>query len=121
MFKRTLIVSLSVAATGALLFAACTTNSSLADDAGKALAETACLPFDSSVATEDILTKYDEKLAEFGFDEDSLQEYLTSIEGTSELNEVSVVLRTHLQETCGDELEAYGTNAADLAETMVLE
>lgn len=114
---------LSTLLTGALFLAACGGGSgNQAEDTGKAMAETACLLFDESVALEDIEAKTEEIMNTYGYDDPAeIDTYLAEIRGTEELNQVSEAARTHLEATCAEALTASGVSAADLAEAMVQE
>lgn len=105
------------------MLTACGGGASKAEKAGMALAETACLSFDSSVAGEEIETLADfaeSSATKYGFESsEDMQVYLDSIEGTEAMNEMAVAAREHLEETCGDSLEALGINAADFAENII--
>ncbi len=115
-FLSTLLLS------SVLLSACAGGGASRADNAAKAMAETACLLFDNGTALEDIEQKTNEIIANYGFTStDEIDSYLAEIQGTEELNELSVTLRTHLETTCGEALAANDVNAASLAEAMVLE
>jgi len=93
-----------------------------AENAGMAMAETACLLFDESISLEDIPTMTTDIVEKYGFiTSDNIDTYLAEIAGTEELNEVAVAVREHLEATCGDALEASGLSAADLSEAIVLE
>lgn len=93
-----------------------------ADNAARAMAETSCLIFDDTVPFEEIPAKSEEIITGYGW-EDSLaiDAYLEGIAGTEEQNEVSVLLRKYLEDNCGEQLEAGGLSAAELAEAIVLE
>ena len=103
------------------ILSACTRSSgSSSENAGKAMAETACLLFDESVSMDDIGGLSDEIMVAYGFeDAEAIDIYLASVRGTEEINLVSEAARTHLEATCGDALEASGVSPADLAEAMV--
>lgn len=109
--------------TGALFLSACAGGSgNKAEDTGKAMAETACLLFDETVALEDLESKTGEIMTKYGYnDPEEIDTYLAEIRGTEELNEVSESARTHLEATCAESLTASGVSAADLAEAMVQE
>ncbi len=92
------------------------------ENAGKAMAEMACLLFDESVSLEDISSKSDDIIVAYGFaDTKEMKFYVATVRGTEEINLVSEAARTHLEATCGDALEDSGVSAADLAEAMVRE
>jgi hypothetical protein len=106
-----------------ILLTACSGSTNVdAENAAHAMAETSCLIFDDSVPFEDIPTQSTDIITAYGW-EDSLaiDDYLESINGTEVQNEVSVLLRQYLEEACGDQLEAGGLSAAELAEAIVLE
>lgn len=93
-----------------------------ADNAAHAMAETSCLIFDESVPFEDIPNRSDEIILSYGWEDAmSIDTYLESIAGTEEQNEVAVLLRQYLDDVCGEQLEAGGLSAAELAEAIVLE
>ena len=101
---------------------ACGPSTFRAEQAGKALAETSCLIFTDpallSLEESSISTIY----MKYGFsDLTELDEYLESIEGTTEFNEVAVSVRTHLEETCGENLAALGIDPAEIYESIILE
>ena len=94
----------------------------ISENAGKAMAETACLLFDEEVSLGDMQSLTEDIMAEYGFeDAEAIDTYLATVRGTEEINLVSEAARTHLETTCGDALEASGVSAADLAEAMVSE
>jgi hypothetical protein len=105
----------------ALFLNACGTDSQ-AENAGKAMAETACLLFSSNGdltnlegETTSIMTKYGWATAA------DIDTYLTSVRGTEEFNEVTVAARSHLEESCGEALTASGVSAEELANAMTSE
>jgi hypothetical protein len=117
--SRTLLISLL---TGSVLLSACGGNK--AEDTGKAMAESACLLFGevSKEDNEDLKAKTYEIMEKYGYsDPKEIDTYLSEIRGTEDLNVVTETARTHLEATCGDDLEASGVSAADLAEAMVSE
>ena len=115
--SRNLLIGLL---TGSLVLSACGTGNQ-AEDTGKAMAEAACLLF-SGTDVEDIEAKTDEIMEKYGYsDPKEIDTYLAEIRGTEDLNVVTETARTHLEATCGDDLEASGVSAADLAEAMVSE
>ena len=86
------------------------------------MAETSCLIFDDSVPFEDIPNRSEEIITSYGWESSlAIDDYLESIAGTESLNDVSVLLRNYLEDECGDQLEAGGLSAAELAEAIVLE
>jgi len=93
-----------------------------ADNAARAMAETSCLIFDETVPFEEIPDRSDQIILSYGWESSmSIDDYLESINGTEVQNEVAVLLRQYLDETCGEQLEAGGLSAAELAEAIVLE
>lgn len=93
-----------------------------ADNAARAMAETSCLIFDDKVPFEEIPAKSEEIITGYGWaDSMAIDTYLEGIAGTEEQNEVSVLLRQYLEKECGEQLEAGGLSAAELAEAIVLE
>jgi len=91
-----------------------------AENAGKAMAETACLLFDQSVSMDDIEASTGDIMTTYGFTSPSeIDTYLASIQDTEEMNQVTEAARTQLEATCGDALSSNGVTAADLAEAMV--
>jgi hypothetical protein len=91
-----------------------------AEQAGKALAEANCLTF----TDPELLTLDEDSInaiyLKYGFsDATELDEYVASVEGTTEFNEVAVSVRTHLEETCGEELAELGIDAAEIYEPIV--
>jgi len=111
---------LTLALLSTLTLVSCGGANSQAENAGNAMAETACLLFDETtdmsnieVLTTDIMTKYGWATPA------DIDTYLTGIQGTEELNQVQVAVRTALEDLCGDKLEENGVTAADLAEAMV--
>lgn len=106
-----------------ILLTSCAGSTNLdAENAAHAMAETSCLIFDDSVPFEDIPTRSEEIITAYGWaDSLAIDDYLESINGTEVQNEVSVLLRQYLEEECGEQLEAGGLSAAELAEAIVLE
>lgn len=107
-----------------IIFTACSGASSgnKAQNAGYAMAETACLLFDEDVSFTDIESMTEEIMQKYGFESpEEIDTYLAEVRGTEEINEVSEAARTQLEATCPDALEATGVTAADLAEAMVSE
>ena len=114
--------SLLILACLSLVLSACSGSQNLTENAGKAMAETACLLFDEETEFVAIAEETKAVMDKYGFENDAtIEDYLDSIRGTEELNKVSVVLREHLERSCGSTLEANGISAADLAEAMVQE
>lgn len=108
--------------TGALFLTACGGSGDKAENTGKAMAETACLLFDESIALEDIESKTQEIMTKYGYAApEEIDTYLAEIRGTEDLNIVSESARTQLEATCADALAASGVSAAELAEAMVQE
>ncbi|MFA6024289.1 MAG: hypothetical protein WC777_03690 [Candidatus Gracilibacteria bacterium] len=108
--------------TGALFLSACGGTGSTAENTGKAMAETACLLFDESIAMEDLEENTKDIMKKYGYsDPKEIDTYLAEIQGTEELNLVSEAARTHLEATCAEGLSASGVSAAELAEAMVRE
>jgi hypothetical protein len=105
-----------------LAFSACSTSQNISEDAGKAMAETACLLFDEDTEFVAIAEETKAIMDKYGFENDAtVEDYLDSIRGTEELNNVVVIVREHLESSCGETLEKNGIQAADLAEAMVQE
>lgn len=104
-----------------LLLTACDSSTQVRVDlAGEAMAERACLSFDTSLSDEDLTELTDEIMTRYGWEStDAIDTYLKEIEGTEELNELSVSVRDHLEEHCAESFEDSGLNAADLAEAIV--
>ena len=122
MTKRLLLFSLILITLSAAIFSACSSNTFRAEQAGKAMAEVNCLIFTSTDLLAYDEEAVDEILQKYGFEnETEIEEYMVSIKGTTELNEVAVNVRSHLQETCGTELEAIGLSPEDIYESKVLE
>lgn len=93
-----------------------------AENAGKAMAETACLLFDESVDFTDIESLTNDIMSKYGFSSpEEIDTYLAKVRGTKELNQVSEAARTQLEASCGDALTESSISAADLAESMVSE
>ena len=108
--------------TGALFLSACGGSGNQAENTGKAMAETACLLFDETVALENIETLTGDIMKKYGYnDPEEIDTYLAEVRGTEDLNKVSEAARTHLEATCAEALTTSGVNAADLAEAMVAE
>lgn len=103
-----------------LLLSACGTSGSQAENAGNAMAETACLLFDESVSFDQITDKTGEIMTAYGWDKpEDIDTYLASIQSnTEELELVRSTAATKLTETCGDALSTSGMTAEDLAESM---
>ncbi|MFA5792646.1 MAG: hypothetical protein WC897_02115 [Candidatus Gracilibacteria bacterium] len=111
---------LSLIILSSLALIACGGTNSQAENAGKAMAETACLLFDDATDMENIETLTTDIMVKYGWSTPAdIDTYLAQIQGTEELNQVSVATRTHLEDTCGDSLTANGVTATDLAEAMV--
>lgn len=103
-----------------LVLSACGSTGSQAENAGKAMAETACLLFDESVTFDQITEKTGTIMNTYGWNKpEDIDTYLTSVQGTPELETVKTVAATHMEATCGDSLTTSGVSAADLAESMV--
>lgn len=105
----------------AALFSACGTSSQ-AEEAGAAMAEMSCMLF----SMEDIMSfdeaDVNEALKNHGFEnQEAMDEYIASIEGTTEMNEVAVSLRDNLTEMCGEELEALGVSPEDIYQDLLPE
>ncbi len=93
-----------------------------AEKAARTMAEVSCLIFDDSVTFEEIPDQSNEIITKYGWENSiAIDDYLAEIKGSEEQNEVSVLLRQYLEETCGEQLEAGGLSAAELAEAIVLE
>lgn len=104
-----------------LVLSACNaTSASQAENAGKAMAETACLLFDENVSLSDIESKTKDIMGKYGFTSaEEIDTYLATIRETSEIDMVSEVTRKQLESLCSDSLSASGVSAADLAKAMV--
>lgn len=103
---------------------ACSSASSenRAEDAGKAMGETACLLFDEAIDLDESEELSEDILDLYGFSSSkAINRYLDEIRGTEELNKVSEAVRTHMETTCGEDLAKSGVTAADLAEALVSE
>jgi predicted small secreted protein len=97
-------------------------SGSQAENAGKAMAETACLLFDENVDFETIAAQSEEIVQNYGFESStSIDDYIMEVAGTEEQNAIVVAAREHLEATCGEDIEASGLSAAELSEAMVLE
>lgn len=106
--------------TGTLFLTACGASGTSAENTGKAMAETACLLFDESVAIENIESETQSIMIKYGYaNPEEIDTYLAEIRGTEELNIVSESARTQLEATCADALAASGVSAAELAEAMI--
>ena len=113
----------SLALISAILLYACNSSSEKnAENAGKAMAETACLLFNETIELEEIEQMSEDIMREYGFSSSKeIDSYLASVRGTEELNKVSEAVRTHMESTCGQALAESDVSAADLAEAMVRE
>lgn len=104
----------------AVLLTACGSSGSKAENAGKAMAETACLLFDDTTSTDDMSAASDAIMKKYGFEQASdIDTYLATIQGTEDLNTVTATARDTLTETCSDALTAKGVDPSDLANAMV--
>ena len=112
---------LSLALAGVLLLTACGTALTAPQNAANAMAETACLLFDDSATTkEEMASKTTEIMTKYGYgDASEIDTYLTTIQGTEELNTVTTTLRDALTANCGTTLDAKGVTADDLSKAMV--
>jgi len=111
---------LSLALFSLLLLTACGSTGSKAENAGKAMAETACLLFNEDVNMEEIAAQTDEIMKKYGFEKaQDIDDYIATIQGTDELNTVSTNTENELKAKCGEALTAKGVEAADLAKAMV--
>ncbi len=101
-----------------LLLAACQTGTEMrAKNAGKILAETACMGLSGS---QSLIEDAEALLPKYGFSgNEEFEAYLEEIEGTEDANIMAVTIREHAQESCGDLIEELGLNPADLAETLM--
>lgn len=106
-----------------IVLASCGGTAPTPENAGKAMAETACLLFDPSfTADTDIGTATIEIMNKYGFsDTDVIDTYLTSVRGTEDENLVKEATRVQLEASCGQALTDSGMTAADLAEAMLSE
>ena len=106
------IISLSFLAL--LSLSAC--GASQAENAGKAMAEIACLMSNESAdkeAAEEVIKKY-------GFETAAdIDTYLETIKGTEKVNTVVASARDTLTEVCGDWLEQKGVDPSVLSKAMV--
>lgn len=108
---------------GTLLLSACNVQGEPWENAGKAMAETACLLFDEEMDFTEIEKTIEEKtkavMKKYGFENPKeIDTYLAGVRGTEELNQVTETARTHLEKECGPALEDSGVTAAELAESM---
>lgn len=105
----------------ALVLSACNPASvSQAENAGKAMAETACLLFDENVALSDIESETKAIMSKYGFTSaEEIDTYLATIRESNEIDVVSEAARKQLESLCSDSLSASGVSTADLAEAMV--
>ncbi len=102
-----------------IALSSCSTGSP-EENAGKALAEKACLVFDQSISLEKVDSETTKILKEYGFDSmDEITVYIDSIRNTEAENQVIIELRDHLEKTCGDALDSANVDASDLAQSMV--
>lgn len=102
-----------------LTITACSSGSP-EENAGKAMAETACLLFDQSVSLDRVQSQSEKILNGYGFKTmDDVTAYINSIRGTTSENEVVIAVRDHLEKSCGDALDSANVNASDLAQSMV--
>ena len=105
-----------------LLLSACSGNGSQAENAGMAMAETACLIFDENVTFDQITGLTGDVMQKYGWEKpEDIDTYLTSIQGTPEMDLVKTSTIETLEEKCGAELAASGVAASDLADKMVSE
>jgi len=89
-------------------------------NAGKAIAETSCLLFRPDIEIDVVPAMTQEIIDIYGFENSAqIEDYLQEIDGTESQNEIAVVVRTHLEEICGDQIKAVGQNAADVAEAII--
>lgn len=103
-----------------LVLSACGSSGSQAENAGKAMAETACLLFDESVTFDQITEKTGLIMDNYGWDKpEDIDTYLASVQGTPELDTVKSIATTHMEENCGDAISTSGVSASDLAASMV--
>jgi hypothetical protein len=110
---------LALVLTAAILLTACGT-ASMAENAGKAMAETACIIFEDPSKIDTMSEESDAIMKKYGFEQASdIDDYLLTIQGTEELNTVSATARDTLISTCGAALEEKGVDASDLATAMV--
>jgi len=105
----------------ALFLSACGASSQ-AENAGKAMAETACLLFSSNGDLTNLEGETTAIMTKYGWTKpEDIDTYLTSVRGTEEFNEVTVAARAHLEESCGDALTTSGVSAEELANAMTSE
>lgn len=103
-----------------LVLSACGSSGTQAENAGKAMAETACLLFDQNVTFDQITEKTGDIMNNYGWDKpEDIDTYLASIQGTAEVDTVKSVATSQMESTCGDALTTAGVSAADLAASMV--
>lgn len=118
--KNPLLISLLIFA---LLLSACSGNAKLSPEkAGKALAEVTCstLAANDDATPKDVSLTIDQIAQKYGFTNyTSITSLMSQVTGTTEFNEISVSLRTNLQEMCGDELESFGLSAAEMAQSIM--
>ena len=104
-----------------LLLSACG-KASQAENAGKAMAETACLLFNNSGDLSNLETESNTIMTKYGWkDPAEIDTYLNSVRNTAEFNEINVAARTHLEESCGDALAKAGVSAEELSSAMTSE
>lgn len=115
---KALLATLMVLAS---ILAACNTSSgNQAENAGKALADAACLLFDESIEFAEIPDLSQEIIKKYDFSSsDEIDNYLEGVKGTEEMNEVMVAAREQLEAQCGSGLASSGLSAAELAESIV--
>jgi hypothetical protein len=114
--KKTIFATLLVFA---LVISACGNNEIKPKKAGEALAEITCLTLTMDLEGESSPTM-DETAQKYGFESyTQIMEHLTENAGTTDFNEISVALRTNLEEMCGPALEDFGFSAAEMAESIM--
>ena len=91
-----------------------------AENAGKAMAETACLLFDDTVTYDQITEKTGEIMNDYGWEKpEDIDTYLSSVQGTPEADEVKKATADHLEATCGEAMAETGISPEELANSMV--
>lgn len=103
----------------ALTFSACGGNGISPEKVGATLAEITCSTLTMDI-TSSSTPSMDEIAQSYGFESYlSIMEYLKANMGTTQFNEINVALRTKLDEMCGKELEDFGLNSAEMAESIM--
>jgi hypothetical protein len=111
---------LALALVSAVLLTACGTAGTPAENAGMAMAETACLIFNDEVNMDSMSAESTTILSKYGFKEASeIDAYLATVQGTAELDTVVSTASKTLTEKCGENLTAKGVDPTELAQAMV--